>query len=1020
VKVVPTASALYVLTALNERGAKATAFVSVKVSGADADALLFAAFPETLAPTEAGTLLWTAPNARTVTITDAAGTALDLQGQVESGSVPINPTTASATYTLTADGQVRTVTVTRAPAIDALTVSTPSAPQGDPVVVRWSTTWATKVTLSSPGVGVLLESSNSADVAMGSFSGLVPALPDGAVVHYVLAAEGPGGTVRRDVSLVAGTNPAVTEVTAPKYAKIGGTFTLSWKTANADQVQVLTGGLVVYETITVADVQNGSVRLATPATMSTFTVRAVSVRSGRSASKDVTVDAVGDTTIDTFTVTPGAVATGGSPVTLTWNVPNARRVRVEQDDALTVVWIEGPAAQSGTATAYPNSPITHFRLTADNQLDAPVTASADATVGTPAELTSADGGLVFQGIGTSADIVSPVGTELHGLPLNTFEAVTPSTGFIDISATGTKLAFTNQDTGYATFTVPGFETFLYGNRLGTGTLTASPNGFLSLRLNTLNVSPPTVFPTTNTTYNNVLAPFYANLELGPVGNVYWEVRGNAPNRTLIVQWEKVRVTFYPYSELTFQLQLTQAGVVTYEYKTLNGLPAAYSLAIGLQTTAGRGINYGQIPSAPTRVRFFGATPSPATVPTSRVPVSGFAKIGTGFAPISLARFLRTGDLSLSEVMYATAAGVPSGEWIEVRNASTSPVNLNGWQLDFGGGNIHTISGNATVPAGGVLVLGQTTDPMLNDGVTVNYAYGTSFVMNDLVGSVTLRNPNFGTSATWTAAGPGGSGIAGVFDQTPIITPSTSSVLGPVPCAATQLYGSQAPRQRGTPGTITSCHGYLLQPIKGAFEDISSPATYVTLTPVSVTSQPSEEGLAQVDVSAAPITLFGTPTNTLTVSTNGWLYPFAWTSSNAGSNNKTRPDTAVPASGQIIAPFWDDLEWIGRTDAGVYAKRYAAGQSAVDPRAHWIIEWKNLSRWWLPTNNDFLNFEVKFFDSGDVEYHYGAMLSGTEQDYAGGTSATVWLENPAGTEALTWSINSAAIGPNTGLRYLRAP
>jgi hypothetical protein len=185
-------------------------------------------------------------------------------------------------------------------------------------------------------------------------------------------------------------------------------------------------------------------------------------------------------------------------------------------------------------------------------------------------------------------------------------------------------------------------------------------------------------------------------------------------------------------------------------------------------------------------------------------------------------------------------------------------------------------------------------------------------------------------------------------------------------------------------------------------------------------QPSEEGLAQIDVSAAPVRLFGTPTNVLTVSSNGWLYPYAYSGTSAGPSNKPRPDSNAPASGGILAPFWDDLEWTGRANAGVYTKRYEAGQSAVDARAHRIIQWKNVSRWSIASNNDFINFEVKLFDSGDVEYHYGTMTSGSSPDYAGGTSATVWLENPAGSEALTYSIDTSRIGSHTGLRFQRAP
>lgn len=1027
-EVSPADSTLYVLTAANERGARATAFVSVKVAAApNANDLILSAWPPVLAPAETGTLLWTAPGARTVTITPSNGAPLDLMGQVQSGSVSIDPASAETSYTLDADGLTRTVTVTRLPSIDQLTASKTAARPGETVTVSWKTRFTAKVTISVPGIGVLHETTAPAELAQGSFAHVVPALADGTILNYRLDAEGPGGTARQTVPVLVGVDPSVLEVNAPPYAKVGQDFALSWKAANADVVRVIAGGTVLYETTTAPQVAQGQVRLPTPASATTYTVTAIALQSGKSASKDVTVDAVGDTQLDLFTATPGTVATGGSAVTLQWNVPNARRLRIEQDDQLTVVWLTGPAAASGTATAYANRAGTRFKLTADNMLDAPLTATADVTVTTPVQLSQVDGGLVYQSQG-NVDLALPVGSEIHGLPHSNVDLLSTS-GFVDISTTGTALSFTgSQDQGYAEFTAEGFETTLYGSRLGTGIISACTNGFLSLRRNTLfPTSPSSAYPGINTTYNLTIAPFWSNLELGPQGNVFWEVRGEAPNRVLIVQWDRVRIVGAPYSELTFQAQLSQAGVVTFEYRTLSNFPMVYAQTIGLQTTSGRGVGFTGTPAAGTGLRFFGPRAAPVTVSAARLPMSGFVKLGTGFTNVPLTRFVKAGELAIAEVMYATGPLVPAGEWIEVRNASKRPLDLAGFELDFGGGNVHTIAGNAVVPAEGTLVLGQTTDTAQNDGVAVGYAYGTSFLLNDFTGSVTLRSGSFATQASWTPAGPGANGVAGVFDPTKVVTSATGSTLTERPCAGTQPYGTQTPQQRGTPGVNTSCRGYLLLPIDGAFEDVASPTTFVALQPVNVIALPTDEGLASIDVSAAPIVLFGTPTNTLTVSSNGWILPRAFTSTtNAGPSNKVRPDSStLPTSGLIIAPFWDDLDFTGRSASGVYVKRFAAGASAVEPRPHWIVEWKGVSHYPARTHNDSLDFEVKFFDSGVVEYHYGVMQSGSDQDYASGLSATIWLENPAGTEALAHSVNTATVNtstatPGMGLRFLRTP
>lgn len=1002
VKVVPTASTLYVLTALNERGAKATSFVSVAVAGADAEKILFAAYPPVITEDQPVSLIWSAPGASAVTITPSGGSALDLMGQVQSGSLSVHPTDTETTYTLVADGQTRAVTVTHAPSIHSLTLSKPVALAGDMVTVSWETAHATKVTLSSPGFGTLHETTTAAEVAMGSFVHTIPTLPNGTVVNYILDIQGPGGDQRQVASLVVGKDPVLTEVNAPEYAKTGTTFAISWKSANADAVQVRIGSRVVYETTSAAQAAAGQAELPTPAADTTYTVAAVALPSGLSATKDVSVKPVGEVTIDTFTATPSTVATGGSAVTLTWNVPNARRVRIEQRDLLTVVAVTDVAAEAGTTTAYPNAATTTFTLTADNTIDPALTATADVTVSSVATLAGADGGVVFAG-GGQVDLGAPVGTEIHGLPLANPDFNATSTGFDDIAMTGTELTFSSADNGYAQFSPWAFETFLFGTRLvNGGKVSVCTNGFMALRATATTTStPPSTFPGTSTSYDDFLAPFWADLELGPNGKVLWEVKGEAPNRTLIVQWDHVRMVGQPMSSLTFQVQVTQAGVITFEYGALDNLPATYTSATAIQGTGGK--TRAGAPAAGASLTFFGSRPLPVQVDGSTLPVSGFVKIGNGFTPMELTTFVRASDFGISEVMFSPATTVPAGEWFEVFNASTSSIDIGGWTIDFGGGNTHTIASSVVVPAGGTIVIGQSTDTLQNDGVTEAYAYGSTLTMDDTMGSISLSNGSATFTASWTT-GLGGVGVSAIVsDATRLLGRSNAYDVATGPCTAPAgaTFGSQTPLQRGTPGVLSSCFP-TLSTIPVSFTEIAS-----TGTPVGFTDY-DEETLA-VDISSAPIELQGVSVSTLYVSTNGWITATSTTSS--VYSNKSYPSSSAPLG--TLAVFWDDLDAKNSTTSEVYYQRFAAGADANNPDPHWVIEWKDYTHY---TANDTLTFQAKLFDTGRVEYHYETMTSGGTSNYANGNSATIWMENADGTGALPFSINQANITPNMAIRY----
>lgn len=79
------------------------------------------------------------------------------------------------------------------------------------------------------------------------------------------------------------------------------------------------------------------------------------------------------------------------------------------------------------------------------------------------------------------------------------------------------------------------------------------------------------------------------------------------------------------------------------------------------------------------------------------------------------------DEILADPLHASG-GASWGEWFEVHNTGTEPVDLKGWTIASGGDAPHTIASSVMVPAGGYAVLGRGNDPARNGGITLDYNY----------------------------------------------------------------------------------------------------------------------------------------------------------------------------------------------------------------------------------------------------------------------------------------------------------
>jgi hypothetical protein len=94
-----------------------------------------------------------------------------------------------------------------------------------------------------------------------------------------------------------------------------------------------------------------------------------------------------------------------------------------------------------------------------------------------------------------------------------------------------------------------------------------------------------------------------------------------------------------------------------------------------------------------------------------------------------------GDVIITEFMAAPGGVYDSyGEWFEIFNTTSSPINLDGWLIESSDGvnNVkHTIFSNPQliIPAKSFLVLGLNADVSTNGGVPVDYVYDKIFLNN---------------------------------------------------------------------------------------------------------------------------------------------------------------------------------------------------------------------------------------------------------------------------------------------------
>ncbi len=149
----------------------------------------------------------------------------------------------------------------------------------------------------------------------------------------------------------------------------------------------------------------------------------------------------------------------------------------------------------------------------------------------------------------------------------------------------------------------------------------------------------------------------------------------------------------------------------------------------------------------------------------------------------------------------------------------------------------------------------------------------------------------------------------------------------------------------------------------------------------------------------PVPFYGATYDRATISTNGNI---AFGAGSTTGVNGTIPSTGTPNG--ALYPFWDDL------DVDAQSAIYT-GVVGTAPHRQYVVEWRNVSHY--TDENQRLSFVAQIGEDGSVVYRYKDVVGiGLEA----GNSATVGLENAAGTDAFTYSYNTPAISDGLALAF----
>ena len=148
--------------------------------------------------------------------------------------------------------------------------------------------------------------------------------------------------------------------------------------------------------------------------------------------------------------------------------------------------------------------------------------------------------------------------------------------------------------------------------------------------------------------------------------------------------------------------------------------------------------------------------------------------------------------------------------------------------------------------------------------------------------------------------------------------------------------------------------------------------------------------------------YGTAYSSANLSTNGNVQ---FVTADATWSNGSLPSGASPNA--AIYPYWDDL-FVDTSGTGTGVFTASLGSA---PNRQFVIEWRNVRYFDYGGRVD---FEVILNENGDVQTMYANVAPGDGREM--GNSATLGIENAAGSVALQYAFNESVLSSGQAIRY----